>query len=155
MTTAVFEVVFVPRARNEVSKTKLHFNLSPAVGINLVLAPVRVHRYVNFGLDRVHRWFFMDASGSTFTKRLSFGSSFRSKLPEKFFEAIFLNILCQTLKKFALRAILLSTVGGAGFVCVARGTKFYKSETFPRVRVHRTNWKFMLEVSLLSAWKSR
>lgn len=46
MTAAVFEDVIVPRVRNEVSKTKLHFNLSPVAGINLVLPPVRVHRYL-------------------------------------------------------------------------------------------------------------
>ena len=41
MTAAVNEAEFVPRVRNEVSKTKLHFNLSPAAGINLVLGAGR------------------------------------------------------------------------------------------------------------------
>jgi hypothetical protein len=37
MTAAVFKAGFVLCVENEVSKTKLHFNLSPAAGINLVL----------------------------------------------------------------------------------------------------------------------
>ena len=49
MTAAAFETVFVSRYGNEVKQTELHFYRSPAAGINLVLAPVRVHRY--FVLD--------------------------------------------------------------------------------------------------------
>ena len=52
MTAAVFEAVFVHRGWNEISKTKLHFNLSPAVGINTVLAPVRVHRWFVLDSDK-------------------------------------------------------------------------------------------------------
>jgi len=51
MTAAVIEAESVPRVESEVSKTKLNFNLSPAAGINLVLAPVRVHRHLS--LDSV------------------------------------------------------------------------------------------------------
>lgn len=38
MTAADFEVVIVHRVQNEISKTKLNFNLSPAAGINLVVS---------------------------------------------------------------------------------------------------------------------
>jgi hypothetical protein len=45
MTAAVFEAVFVPPWVNEINKTKLHFTLSPAVGINTVLAVVGLSGY--------------------------------------------------------------------------------------------------------------
>jgi hypothetical protein len=112
MTAAVFEAEFVPCAENEVSKTKLHFNLSPAAGINLVLAPVRVHRYLILDSDKSPPIVFLDASGSTFTKRGRVGQSVSVKMSKIFFKVDFSNFPSPNRKKFALRAILMSMVGG-------------------------------------------
>ena len=38
MTAAAFEALLFPRDRNEIKKTKLYTNTSPAAGINTVLA---------------------------------------------------------------------------------------------------------------------
>jgi len=125
MTAAVFEAEFVPCAENEVSKTKLHFNLSPAAGINLVLAPVRVHRYLILDSDKSPPIVFLDASGSTFTKRGRVGQSVSVKMYKKIFKVDFSISPSPNRKKNSRFARFSCLWWGAGFVRVAGGTEIY------------------------------
>lgn len=45
MTAAAFEARLCPPWPNEIKKTKLYSNTSPAAGINFLLAPVPFYRY--------------------------------------------------------------------------------------------------------------
>lgn len=127
MTAAVFEAGFVPRVGNEVSKTKLHFHLSPAAGINLVLAPVRVHRYFNLDSDKSPpKIIFWTRLAPLLQNVVGIVSLCRLKCLKNFFKVDFSNFPSPNRKKIRASRDSLVYSGGGLVSRVSRATlNFY------------------------------